>query len=212
MSIQTEWRTEPEILDPKKIFYKDSGMPIPEKEFHSLVRRNPNLYMDRIYDADGILIKYLYDPKNPLGNFNTSSTCDVSKGEDFPNFRMTTLDKEKIELVSFKGKLVLLRFELHVDNFRFKKQEIKELDDKINALENKGAIEAIIVFRSSEEEIRSGYDLKNSNFHLVPNAYNFIQKYGIRRFPLTLLIDQNGTLINSYNYSEDIDFSKYLNN
>lgn len=212
IGIQYEERGEPEVLDLKKVFYKDSRMPIPEKEFKNLVRNNPHLYLERIYDADGILVSYLYDPKYPQGNFSTTSTCDVSMGADFPNFRMTTLDNKKIELASFKGKLVLLRFERHANDFRFKKHEIEELDNKMNALKNKDDIKAIIIFSVSEEEIRKGFDLVNSNFQLIPNANNFIQKYGIRRFPLTLLIDQKGKLIEIFKYSEDIDFSKYLNN
>ena len=50
-----------------------------------------------------------------------------------------------------------------------------------------------------------GYDLKNSNFEVVADAFNFREKYSITSFPTTLIIDKNGFLLDYYNRSEDID-------
>jgi hypothetical protein len=37
-----------------------------------------------------------------------------------------------------------------------------------------------------------------------------MDKYGISRYPSTLLIDKNGNLIEEYYYSEDIILKEYL--
>jgi hypothetical protein len=51
-----------------------------------------------------------------------------------PNFK-STIDGTQIELSKLNGKI--LRFELFATDFHFKKQEIQELDEKINALKIK---------------------------------------------------------------------------
>ena len=58
--------------------------------------------------------------------------------------------------------------------------------------------------------MRKGFDLENSNFELVANGQNFIEKYGISRFPSTVLIDQDGKLIEKYFYSEDITLKEHI--
>ena len=48
--------------------------------------------------------------------------------------------------------------------------------------------------------------------NVIIKAINFIEKYGITRFPSTLLLDQNGNFIEKYSYSEDIDLEEFLKN
>ncbi|MCX6239205.1 MAG: redoxin domain-containing protein [Bacteroidia bacterium] len=198
-------------FDLNKVYYKETGLKISRTEFLKLSQENPRLYLEREIDAAGSVMRYLYDPGNPDGKGKHTLNALVSENGAFPNFQLTTIDKKKIELTKLQGKLVILRFELEANSFRFKKNEIAELDKKINALKNKENIEAIIIFQCDEDEVRKGFDLNNSNFELVANGQNFIFKYDIHQFPSTLLIDQNGKLIEKYSDSGDIILEQHLN-
>lgn len=204
-------RTFSDIIDINKVFYKETGLKISESEFLKLIQENPGAYLEREYDEEGNVIRYLYDPNDQNRSGNRTVNGNVPKNAAFPNFIFTTIDKKKIELKDLTGKLVILRFELEMFGFLLKKQEIEELDKKINALSNKEDVEAIIIFGSTEDEVRKGFDLTNSNFELVANGQNFIFKYGINFFPSTLLIDQNGKLIENYSDSNSIILEEYLN-
>jgi cytochrome oxidase Cu insertion factor (SCO1/SenC/PrrC family) len=211
--IGVNWKksTVDKDFDITKIFNKETGLKISNKEFEILVQQNPNLFLEREIDKAGNVIRYLYDNNNPNGKNNLSTNSDTSTMEPFPNFNLTTLSGTKIELSKLNGKIVILRFELSATDFHFKKQEIEELDEQINALENKNAVKAIIIFQCSESDVRKGFDLENSNFELVANGQNFMDKYGISRYPYTLLIDQKGNLIAEYSHSEDIILKEQLN-
>lgn len=198
-------------FDPNKIYNKETGIKISKSEYSKLQQKNSRIYFEREVDEEGNVIRYLYDPSNQNGSDNGNLNANVSEKVAFPNFKLTTIDKKKIELKNLVGKLVILRFELEANSFRFKKQEIEELDKKINALSNKEDVEAIIIFGCTEDEVREGFNLNNSNFKLVANGQNFIFKYNIHRFPSTLLIDQNGKLIENYSDSEEIIIEEHLN-
>ncbi|AKA36213.1 MAG: hypothetical protein CMH48_03140 [Muricauda sp.] len=199
-------------FDVDKVFYKDTGRKITKRTFSELIRKNPNLYLEKEIDEHGNVVRYFYDPKNQVANNTPNARNELIEKGNFPNFKMTTIDQTKIDLKELKGKLVILRFELCANDFRFKKHEIQKLDEKINALANKKSVKSIIVFQCNKNEVRKGFDLKNSNFELVANGQNFIEKYGITRFPSTLLLDQNGNFIEKYSYSEDIDLEEFLKN
>jgi peroxiredoxin len=198
-------------FDPGKVYYKKTGLKISLPEFRKLIQENPRIYFEREIDAEGNIIRYLYNPDNQNGSSDGILNANVSENVAFPNFKLTTIDKKKIELKNLIGKLVILRFEIEANSFRFKKQEIEELDKKINALNNKEDVKAIIIFECTEDEVLKGFNFKNSNFELVANGQNFIFKYNIHRFPTTVLIDQNGKLIENYSDSENIIIEKHLN-
>jgi len=198
-------------FDPSKVYHKDTGIKVSPSEFRKLTQENTKIYFEKEIDAEGNVIRYLYNPNNQNGSVNGILNVNVSENVAFPNFKLTTIDKKKIELKNLVGKLVILRFELEANSFRFKKQEIEELDKKINALSNKADVEAIIIFGCTEDEVRKGFNFINSNFELVADGQNFISKYDIHRFPSTLLIDQNGKLIENYSDSEYIIIEEHIN-
>lgn len=198
-------------FDPNKVYYKETGLKVSLSEFRKITQENPKIYFEREIDAEGNVIRYLYNPGNQNGRGDGILNANVSENVAFPNFKLKTIDKKKIELKNLVGKLVILRFELEANSFRFKKQEIEELDKKINSLSNKENVEAIIIFGCSEDEVRKGFNLTNSNFELVANGQNFIFKYNIHQFPSTLLIDKNGKLIENYSDSENIVIEEHIN-
>ena len=192
-------------FSPDKVYYKETGEKMPLSEFRRITQGG-RVYFEREIDEEGHVIRYFYDPNNQKDRiWNT-----LPEKALVPNFKLTTIDNKRIELKKLTGKLVILRFELEANSFRFNKQQIAALDKKINALSNKNDVEAIIIFSCGEDEVRKGFDIDNSNFKLVANGENFIIKYDIHTFPSTLLIDQNGKVIENFTNTENINLDDYL--
>ena len=191
-------------FSPDKVYYKQTGEKMPLSEFRRITQGR--VYFEREIDEEGHVIRYFYDPNNQKERYLST----LPEKALLPNFKLTTIDNKRIELKKLNGKLVILRFELEANSFRFKKQEIAALDKKINALSNKNDVEAIIIFSCGEDEVRKGFDIDNSNFKLVANGENFIIKYDIHTFPSTLLIDQNGKVIENFTNTENINLDDYL--
>ena len=135
----------------------------------------------------------------------------ISDSIAFPNFRVSTIDGEKIELKDLIGKLVILRFESGTLGVQLNMPWIEELDEKINALNNKESVEAIIIIDSTEEEAEKQINLSNSNFKLVADGLKIKEKYFINQTPTTLLIGINGQLIGVYRNSGEIMLKEHLN-
>lgn len=197
-------------IDFTKVFDKKTNEKISEKEFYNLTKKNKNFSLEKIINPDGTIEKYLF-----TGNLENNITFrDITKrvnvGEPFPNFIIKTIQNKKIELAHLKGKVVLIRFELFANNFRFKKHEITDLDAKINEF-GKDNFEAILIFTTPKDEVIKGFDLKNSNFNLVSDGMNFNERYKITRYPTTIIIDKKGNLIAYFKKSDEINFKEILN-
>lgn len=195
-----------------KLYNKKTGEKISKEEFINLINKNPNLPLERIFNNSGNVIKYLYNPDN-LNSPIVKNTINKTPGknENFPNLILTTVNGETIKIEDLKGKMVILRMEMEANSFRFKKHEIEELDKAINETGRKSEIEAIIIFRTSKQDVQRGFDLNNSNFKLIPNGANFQDKLNIRSFPSTIVLDKEGRLIDIFNSSERMDILKLLN-
>lgn len=196
--------------DLNKIYYKATGLKISVDEYHKLHQQFQRLYWEREINEEGHVVRYLFDPNDQNKNGKPNLMTNIPEKGAVPNFKLTAIDGEKIELKNLQGKLVIVRFERDA-GVRFNKNEIAELDKKINSLKNKENIEAIIIFECSEEEVRKGFDLKDSNFKLIADGQNFSFKYDVHLYPTSLLIDQNGKLIKVFFYSDGINPEEYVN-
>ncbi|MEZ2414508.1 peroxiredoxin family protein [Muriicola sp. E247] len=210
VSVSYSVTKEARVLDTDLIYNKTTGEKISEKEFRKLVKLNPRLNLERLYDARGNIIRYIYDPNNQNVPQRRYPYSVAPKGKPYPNFILNTTNEEQIELEKLKGKLVIVRFELFSSGLRFKQNEVEDLDQKINALDNQEEIESIIIFGVGKEEVEKGFSLANTNFKLVSDGEIFFDKYQIDRFPMTALIDKEGNLIDYFKYSEDIDFKNHF--
>ena len=201
-----------EKVDFSKIYNKKTGKKIKKKKYIKLKKNNPNLQLERIIGVNGEIVKYLLDLSIINNSPRNYRTKPIIKGELFPNFIAKTINKRIIELSRQRGKIVILRFELEANSFRFKKKEIKQIDNLINKINNKNEkVKAIIFFASNELDIKQGFDFQNSNFEIISNGYNFQEKFSITRFPTTIVIDKNGKLIDYYNYMDEINLTRLIN-
>ena len=200
-----------EEFDKNKIYYKETGQKIPYSEFFKIVEDNPRVFLENETDDEGNVLRYLYDPNNQnVDSAKKILDSYISGDVPFPNFRVSTIDGEKIELKDLNGKFVIILLESQGKALKFNKRIIDELDEKINALNSKENIEAIVIYRASEDEIREDVELTNSNFKLVADGYKIALKYYIFQTPTVLLIDQNGKLIGTYRNSYKIKLEDHL--
>lgn len=200
-------------FDKSKVFYKETLQKIPDPEFLKIVEDNPRTFFERETDDEGNLIRYLYDPNDQKGDGAKKILDSYIAGDvPFPNFKVTTIDGEKIELKDLKGKLVILRFEGQGVALKFNKPIIEILDEKINALDNKEEVEAIIIYQAPEDEVRENVELPHTNFKLVADGRKIAQKYYLNQTALTLIINQDGKLIDIYRNVYKIKLEDYLSN
>lgn len=198
-------------LDIDKVYHKETGHKIPKSDFNKIVKDNPGVFLEKQTDDEGNLQRYLYDPNNQINGGMNLLKSYISDSIAFPNFRVSTIDGEKIELKDLIGKLVILRFESGTLGVQLNMPWIEELDEKINALNNKESVEAIIIIDSTEEEAEKQINLSNSNLKLVADGLKIKEKYFINQTPTTLLIGINGQLIGVYRNSGEIMLKEHLN-
>ena len=204
--------TSIEKIDFTKIYDKNTGERIKEKKFRKIIKDLKNYNLEQIIDENGNVEKYIFDSNNKDQLMSHERSQRVNPKEFFPGFNIKTINNENISLKDLKGKIVIIRFELFADNFRFKKHEIVDLDNQINQIENKESnIKAIILFTTPKNEVLKGFDIKGSNFNLVANGMNFHQKYLITRYPTTIVIDKEGKLIDYFSNSDEIILKDFLN-
>ncbi|WKD85932.1 Thiol-disulfide oxidoreductase ResA [Polaribacter huanghezhanensis] len=196
--------TTVEKLDLNKIFDKKTGEKISPRKFLKLRKSDKNYILERVIDKYGNIERYLY-VKTTKKLITRDVSNRIKPGEKFPNFNLKTIENRRIVLDKLKKKIVIIRFEMEANSFRFKKREILELDNQINELKNKNEkVEALIIFISNASEIKKGFNLKKSNFKLVANGQNFNERYFITRYPTTIVIDGKGNLIDYFSYSGEI--------
>lgn len=203
--------TQVEKIDFSKTYNKDTGKKMKKKDYFKLVENNQNIELEKIIGTDGKIVKYLISTSKANNSRINYRKKPILKGELFPNFIAETVNERKIELNKLRGKIVILRFELEANSFRFKKQEIKQIDNLIDKIKNKSEkVKAIIFFASNKLDIKQGFDLPNSNFELIPNGLNFQEKYSITRFPTTIVIDENGKLAEYYKFIDDMNLKEMI--
>jgi len=194
----------------EKVYNIWTGEKLTPEEYNNILKRNSRLYMGRFYNEKGEVIMNFIDPdsvdKIPPISYNKKP----ENGEIFPEFEFKTIDNEKLRLSDLMGKTVILRCELFVGDYRLRKEEIEDLEDRINNLKNKSEIAFIIIFGSSREEIISFKDLENSSSIIVPDGHGFFGRNHIKRYPSTLIIDKDGRLIDTYSRLKDIDIEKLI--
>jgi len=199
-----------EDFDPNKVYDKNTGEKIPKNKVTKLLRENPNIALESVYDKAGNVERYLYDSNNHATFLVPEPNEKVKNGELFPEFLLTTSTGLKIDSKELAGKITLLRFMGEAEDYTMKMEEIKELNEKIENSAHKEKIEAFILFGNDMKSIESLFKLKDSNFKIVPNAYNFHRKFNIVRTPTTLVLNPDRTVENWYNYSEDINLETLL--
>ena len=192
-------------FDPDKVYDKNTGEKISKNKVIKLLREKPNQPLEEIYDKAGKIYRYLYDANNHATVIVPDRNAKAKKGEVFPEFLFKTSTGLQINSDDLAGKILLLRFLGDAEDFNLKMDEIIELNEKIENSPHKENIEAFILFNNDLSSIEKIFTLKNSNFKIIPDAYNFHRKFHVSRMPTTLVLKSGMIVEDWYNYSEDID-------
>lgn len=181
-----------------------TGEKIEQKELNRLIRNNPDVFMEQEFDKYGHFVRFWFNPNKKMGVPTTIGR--TPSGEKFPEFSFTTSEGIEIDSNSLQGKWVIIRFEGYPEDFMFKADEVKDLDEQITSFnENGKQVVAFDIFGWGTEKAEKIFTVYPSNFHIIPNGRNFERKFKIIRNPKTLVINPEGVLMGYYNYSEDID-------
>lgn len=181
-----------------------TGEKFEQDELNTLIRNKPNVYMEEVYDKYGEVESFWFNPNRVMGPPTTMGRTPT--GGEFPDFVFKTTDGEVFDTEDIKDTWFILRFEGFPENFMFKKQEVMELDSKINDFKQSGEkIMAFDIYYWKEERAKEIFTAPNSNFRIVADAHRFCRKFKIIRTPNTLVINPEGILMGYYKHSEDID-------
>ncbi|GAA4280307.1 peroxiredoxin family protein [Gaetbulibacter aestuarii] len=194
-----------------KVYNKITGEKVSPEMFQKLLAINPKLILEPVIDKKGEIIKYLYDPQNLKIRVYKPGKTSLVEGFSFPDYNLKTVDGKTMDFNDLKGKMVILRFEMEADSFRFKKHEIAGMDQKINETNRNTEIEAIIIFNANKDEINRGFDLENSNFKLIPNGGNILRQLNVNRFPYTVVLNKEGVVMAVFKYSDEMNILELLN-
>lgn len=189
------------------VYYKDSEKKLSKQKVISLIRQNSKTYFKPIYNQEGEIEKYYYDSKQPTADI--IKNIPVEKGTTFPPFKLTTVEGEKVLSENLRGKIVVIRFTFWDIPGDVKTQELEAIENQIKVLPEPDDVVAIIINNGDLSTTKRFYSKKKSLFKVVPNGLNFINKYGITRFPSTLVLNREGKLVNTYSYTEDLSLLNY---
>lgn len=195
-------------FDPDIVYDKNTGEKISQNKVIKLLRENPNQPLEEVYDKAGRIERYLYDKNNHATVTVPDRNAMAKKGEVFPEFLFRTSTGRQIDSEELTGKITLLRFMGHAEDYTLKMEEIKELNEKIKSSPHKEKIEAFILFGNDIKSIEKIFTLKDSNFEIIPDADNFHKKFNVSRMPVTLVLEPDLTVEDWYTYSEDINLEK----
>ncbi len=194
-------------IDLNEVYNKNTGEKMDPEKVVQLIRNNSNIQLEPFFGEDGKVSRFYYFPE-ASSVIGTVTTDRIEAGKPFPEFKMKTTEGKIVRLKDLKGKVVILHFGL--DTMRFRYDELENLNTKIDALDKKEDVEALVVMEGSATSLGPKFNLEISNFALVNEASGFIRKCGLRRFPSTIVLDAEGKLIGIFKEVEEIHLASYF--
>ena len=188
-------RSRSEVLDINKLYNKKTGEKLTHEELSKIISDNPHIQFERIIDRYGEVERFYYDPDNINTLYNASNQDPVKIGDPFPLFTFKTMEGEELSSERLYGKYVIIRIEVEPRTYQYQKEKYKDIIDQIEELSTSCDIETILLFMYAVTPEDHTKYLKNSPFQIVQNAANFRDKFGIKRYPSTVFLDDEGNLI-----------------
>ncbi|MFC5625800.1 TlpA family protein disulfide reductase [Algoriphagus winogradskyi] len=187
-----------------KLFNAKTGDPISMEEFSQMIKENPTISLEKIYDEYGNPEKFLYHPDDPNKNHSQRDPAfQPQVGQKISDFVFKTIDDKEIYSEEMIGKWVIVRFDFFVD--KMDKENYASFSNAINKASKSGKLTTILCSLDSEENIENELTMFSDVIHLVGNGQGYFSKYHITTMPTTILIDPNQTVVkylDKNNYSE----------
>jgi len=148
------------------------------------------------------------EPLNFYRVRNTSNDyIDFSKyydlpeiGEKFPEFSGRTIGNENLDSDDFRGKNLIINFQLMLKHPFVLSDQIKLIDDFVDSNE---AFETILFTISGESDGLNFKKDSNLIAEIVAEATSYTKKYGVFKLPMYMVLDDNGVLKGIYTSAEE---------
>ncbi len=200
--------SEKQILGPSTPVYDSATMElIPYKVVSEMIRKNPNLGLKPNYNRYGDLDSYIYEPHRGSSNSDRDPHLRDPIGQRLKEFVFKDLKNKQYSLTELRGKKVIVHFEM-ITNPRILDTLAFQLRAQLfNDLMANQQHMAFVLFIDGPGLITKNLAVEHFKFPLIPDSQNFGVRYHIVQFPTTILIDQNGRVVN---YLEKTQIDKWL--
>lgn len=200
-----------------KVYDKHSGLKLSNTELDSLFEIHPFFHVDMEYEIgrDGTKERYWFKPADlEVRSYAVNKRHLILRplvGKKFPGFLMKTIDGETIDSDSLLGQYVLLRFDNATEpRLYFQPRVLKKVSDTIQS--RKLPVVPIVVFGMRQFEFdRFPVNSDSLGFNVVINGNLFGERYHLKRFPTTILLDPQGVVLGYYIGRQKIDWSLVKN-
>lgn len=187
-------------LDPNRVYNLHSGEKIDPIKFAEMINGKP-FTIKREIDNYGRIAKYLYDTTGDRSIIKKQENFNI--GEFLLPFDIISLRGKEIKFDELRGKNVIVRFEMFVDQYDFENKRLLQLENQLSEIDE---TIGIIFFLGSKEKLDI-LDTKGTQFNLVLQGANFHERYGVIRIPTTILINKEGIVVDIFYRNDEIDLS-----
>ncbi|WP_425389631.1 TlpA family protein disulfide reductase [Ekhidna sp.] len=188
-------------LDPRLAYNYHTKEKIPTDRFLKMVQGGV-FTVHPEFDSYGKVAKFYYDTTGHKGPLDPPKVLEI--GKPFPEFNVTTINKEKIRFDELKGKHMVVRFELFPDNYDFSNDALLDLEDEMSIFGSD--LVGLMIFRGSDSPLKS-LQVPGTTFDYFIQNSNFFHRYGVTKIPTTVVIDKKGIVVGLFEYEENIDLS-----
>ncbi|WP_319501881.1 hypothetical protein [uncultured Draconibacterium sp.] len=199
---QVAGTTYTQRISGQKIFNKETGERIGDKELQNLINRNPNIILEPCVNKYGKVESFEVDPNRTSRVMQRDVSMRTPVGEEFPEFVMRTIDNKVLKSEKLRGKNILLQFQLSFAGPFFRETTLQNLSKLIGELKSFSDFESIVVTESSKQEVFNTINVEDYEFNIVADGRNFYQRYLLVNFPELVLVDATGKLMGYYNQTE----------
>ncbi|RAI92011.1 TlpA family protein disulfide reductase [Algoriphagus yeomjeoni] len=177
-----------------KLFNAKTGEPISMEEFSKMIKENPTIGLDKIYDKYGNPEKFLYNPDEPSKNYSRRDpSLQPQIGQKFPDFTFTTIANKEISSEEMLGKWVIVRFDFFADKMDI--DNYVSFSEEINKVSKSANLTTVLCSLDTKENIDRELSMFSDVIHLVGDGQGFFAKYHITRMPTTILIDPSQNVV-----------------
>jgi peroxiredoxin len=119
-----------------------------------------------------------------------SESTYFKTGTDFPPFKTSDIDNNKINLKEGKGKITVLNF--WFINCPPCRMEIPALNELVETFKGNDSVRFVGIALDNKSSLQDFFKIMHFNYSIVDNGRFLAEKYGIRSFPTHVIIDQQG--------------------
>jgi len=147
----------------------------------------PKSYNERAEAIDYYLLPALKKGER----LNTSKFYSQPKiGKTFPPFIATSYKGETIKSSNFKGKIIIINFQMSLEEPMFNKQSFREFLKVSNSDDRFYPV--LFITMAMHEDLIEEYEVA---MPIIDNAFQYGNKYGVETYPNYIVVDTTGKTV-----------------